>query len=188
MKKQHISKTKKKFSPLYLLVAALIFVGLAGSHGLKGIVGKTQLMQNAKVVKQDLKDIAELLKTNDVEQLENSGQKLDADVAELSRYMSRPIWSVAEIVPGLGRDVKTAKALVEVSEVFSGDLLPSWIELQKQAPYTGLKTEDGYDSEKAELYLDYLDAKLPTLVSIVSQLDTLDLRLVDEDGKITGLF
>lgn len=200
MKKQHISKTKKKFSPLYLLVAALIFVGLAlillrfsgigaapGSHGLKGIVGKTQLMQNAKVVKQDLKDIAELLKTNDVEQLENSGQKLDADVAELSRYMSRPIWSVAEIVPGLGRDVKTAKALVEVSEVFSGDLLPSWIELQKQAPYTGLKTEDGYDSEKAELYLDYLDAKLPTLVSIVSQLDTLDLRLVDEDGKITAV-
>lgn len=202
MKKHSSSKTKKqkkKGSPLSLLFVALILfiaaivllrfsgIGAApGSDSFKRIVSSTQLMQNAKLVKQDLKDIAYQMKDNDITSMEYSSRKLDADVAVLKEYLSTPVWTIAEAVPVLGQDVKTAKALVEVSETFSNDLLRSWIDLQKKAPYTELKTEEGYNYELFDTYLSFAEENLPAAKSMVDRLDKLNLRLVDEDGKITA--
>lgn len=193
------AKKKKKIGPLvflfvalFLLISALVLlrfsgIGAApGSDSFKQVLNSTQLMQNAKLVKQDLKDIVSEMKDNDITALEFSSRKLDADVAVLKDYLSTPIWSVAEVVPVLGQDVKTAKALVEVSESFSNDLLRSWIDLQKKAPYTELKTEEGYNYELFDTYLDYASVNLPAAKSMVDRLDKLNLRLVDEDGKITS--
>ena len=198
--KKHGSKRKKGGSPLTFLFIALVLVisafvllrfsgiGAApGSDSFKRMLGSTQLMQNAKLVKQDLKDIAYEMKDNDTVQMEYSSRKLDADVAVLKEYLSSPVWTVAELVPVLGQDVKTGKALVEISEVFSGDLLKSWIDLQEKAPYTELKTDDGYNEEMVRLYLDYLGDNLPTVRGMVERLDKLNLRLVDDDGKITAV-
>lgn len=203
MKKQSIkprsAKKKKKGGPLvflfialFLLIAALVLVRFSGigaapgSDSFKQAVGSTQLMQNAKLVKQDLKDIASEMKDNDITSLEFSRRKLDSDVSVLKDYLSTPIWTIAEVVPVVGQDVKTAKALVDISEVFSNDLLRSWVALQKEAPYTELKTEEGYNFELVGTYLDYAEKNLPTAMAMVDRLDKLNLRLVDEDGKITS--
>lgn len=193
------AKKKKRGGPLvfllvalFLLISALVLlrfsgIGAApGSESFKQVLSSTQLMQNAKLVKQDLKDIVSEMKDNDITALEFSSRKLDADVAVLNDYLSTPIWSVAEVVPVLGQDVKTAKALVDISEAFSDDLLKSWIDLQKTAPYTELKTEEGYNDEMIAVYLDYLEDKLPTAKSMVARLEKLNLRLIDEDGKISS--
>ena len=203
MKKQSTkprsAKKKKKGGPLvflfialFLLIAALVLVRFSGigaapgSDSFKQAVGSTQLMQNAKLVKQDLKDIASEMKDNDITSLEFSRRKLDSDVSVLKDYLSTPIWTIAEVVPVVGQDVKTAKALVDISEVFSNDLLRSWVALQKEAPYTELKTEEGYNFELVGTYLDYAEKNLPTAMAMVDRLDKLNLRLVDEDGKITS--
>ena len=195
-KKKKGKKRKGPFSFLVIAMLLLIFalvllrfsgIGAApGSDSFKSLLDSTELMQNAKLVKQDLKNIASQIQENDITSLEFSSRKLDSDVADLKDYLSKPIWNIAEVVPVVGSDVKTARALVEVSETFSNDLLKSWVALQKEAPLTELKTEDGYRYELLPAYSAFLGENLPTIRSMLERLNKLDLRLVDDDGKITA--
>lgn len=199
MKKQNAGKGKarKKGSPLFLLVIALFllisalvllrfsgFGAAPGSDSFKSMVDNTELMQYAKGVKQDIKDLASALKENDLASAEQVDRQLSVDVAALKEYLDAPLWRFARYVPVIGREVRTAEALVSLSEDFSAGLLKSWIALQERYPFTELKTEEGYNYAMLPVYAAFMDEHLPEVRSMVDRLDGLDLHMVDDSGRI----
>ena len=176
------------FIVFLLAISALIMFRFSGSEAqpggdsIKELVDSTELMQYAKNVKQDMKDVFSHLTDEDVTQLEKSVRKLDLDVTALKIYLSSPVWDMAEKVPGIGSELETAHELIDVAQVMSDELLKPWIFLNK-----GLAPSEGSTSQRIEnlrIKLDFLLEKLSVVNELVDRVDRLDLSLIDSEGKI----
>ena len=191
---------KKKRAPLYLLIVAFLLIGASlillrlsgvgspkGSEPINEMVDSTELMQYAKSVKQDLKDVFSHIRDEDVTELEKSVDRLDGDVGGLKTFLSAPVWSMSEKLPTIGREITTARELIDVAELLSSDLLRPWIALQRSFERPeGSEEEPVGRSVKLQAKLAFLSEKLPLIKSLIERVESRDLSLIDGDGKLAG--
>ena len=182
-----------------LIVAILISIGLVFLHLwrtgqwqpsddlkqiIKDYVNSTELMEHARALKTDLKDLLEQIQAQDAEGAEKARAQMQKDMKKLRSAVNSPAYQVAELAPGVGRDLKTAEELLSILQDADRDLIGPYLELMKSGSLSDLNQDGGIRVDVLLRYLDFLEEHLPQLTPLIERMQGLDLSLVDSDGKL----
>lgn len=187
---------------VFLLIAAIVVsVGLYYLHlwrtgqwqpsdelrqMIKNYVDSSELMEKARALKTDLKDLAECIQAQDISGAETARGQMQKDMKELRRTINSPLYQAAELAPGVGNDLKTAEELLAILEDADRDLIGPYLELMKSGSLSEMNQGDGIRVDVLLSYLDFLEDSLPKAGPLIERMRALDLHLIDSDGKLAG--
>lgn len=202
-KKKH--KTRRIIlSVIGVLLAVFVLIGCVGLYYLhlwrsgqwqpsaelkekiKSLAESTEMMQYARDLKADLKDLASALKEQDPDAAETAREQVHKDARAIRRYMDSPLFLAASLAPGLGDELASVRELLDVLDEADGALIGPYIELLKTAPLSEVNTDEGIRVDALLQYLDFLETALPEAESLIERVNGLDLSVIDSEGKIAS--
>ena len=166
--------------------ASPLLGGVGSDRSMRSVADSTAVMQYAKSVKADLKELLSAMKEGSVEQMERSSAQLDGDIDALKEELSRSIWDLAEMTPKVGKEITTARQLVAIADDANQTLLHPLVELMKEYPLSSLKAGSGLNVGVMLRYLDYLQTNIEKIESVCAELGELDLSVLDSSGSLQG--
>ncbi|MBR5343009.1 MAG: DUF4012 domain-containing protein [Oscillospiraceae bacterium] len=184
-----------------LIVAILISVGLYYLHlwrtgqwqpsdelrqMIKGYVDSSEIMEQARALKADLKDLAGCIQKQDVSGAEDARERMQADMKKLRSTIKSPLYQAAELAPGVGDDLAAAEELLAILEDADRDLIGPYLELMASGSLSDMNRGDGVRVDVLLSYLDFLEDCLPKAGPLIERMHALDLSRLDSDGKLNA--
>jgi len=151
---------------------------------LKSIANNTEIMQYAKGMKNDLKQVLECIKAKDVDGAEAAELSMKKNLAELKKCLDPDSLTAKALGAVAGSQLESANKLIDIAERGTADLLDPMIALMKQYPLTELKVDGGFNTTLMIEYIAFLEKSLPEIEQIIGELNSVDVSLFDTDGKI----
>lgn len=151
---------------------------------IKGYVNSSELMEHARALKDDLKELLAQIQAQDAEGAQQARAQMQKDMKKLRSAVNSPAYKVAELAPGVGRDLRTAEELLSILEDADRDLIGPYLELMESGSLSDLNQDGGLRVDVLLRYLDFLEERLPQLTPLIERMQGLDLSLVDTDGKL----
>ena len=155
-------------------------------RGIMSIVESSELMSRAKALKSSLKELADALKKQDADSAQAARKTVSDNIIEIRTTLNTPFWKASSILPVIGREIKSVKELLDILEDADEVLIGPYIDLMRTHPLSNLKTPDGIVLDTVRSYMDFGEQVLPDAERIMQRLHSLDLDLIDRDGKIAS--
>lgn len=168
------AETKKK--PLRIFRNALIAGWIIALLGVICAWQVTSLKNTAVYLKTDTKDILKSFAALDAAEAEESINYLEEDLARFNRKINNPFWKTVGFV--CRRDIGSARLLVASLETADAEIFIPMQELLETCPPKS--------ASAAAPWLSLYDEVLPVVSDIAKDLDGVNFRLYDRDGKIRG--
>lgn len=170
---------KKKW---ILIVAVLVLAILAG-----GVYGysqaKTQLGR-ASALKAELLQVGQSLIAQDADGAQQALDRFDGLVLEVQESLKTPFWRLAEMIPGVGKNVTTAGQAMQLLEEASAELLEPAVNQLRNTPFVYENPSLDQLDQTAQSYMSFLLNRLPMAQRIVQEANELDLGLLDRNGSL----
>ena len=201
-------KKKKKHKVLLtILIVFLVIVALLASVGLyyvhlwrsgqwhpsselkqvlMGLADSSEMMEYARNLKGDLKELAGCIQAQDADGAEEARGAMQKDLKKLRSYVNSPLFLAASVAPGVGGEVKSVRELLSILEEADDALIGPYIDQMRSNPLGGLSGEDGIRVDLLMSYLDFLETVLPKADKLMERLQAVDLSLLDEEGKMSS--
>lgn len=160
--------------------------GPALKQTLLEVTNTDELYRRAKALKADLQDLGDALKELDLSAAQKARARMLADRDALRREMDAPALAAASLSPELREELKGAEELLAILDEADEALLAPGLALLEENPLSDLNTEDGVRVDKLLLYLDFLETALPRVEPLLDRAESVDLRLLDSDGKLSA--
>lgn len=150
------------------------------------LADSTELMEHARALKDDLKELTASLSDQDAARAEDAREKMQQDLHSLKREFASPAFLAASLAPGIGDEIRSARELLQILDEADGGIIGPYIELMRTRPLTGLNTEEGIRVDLLNSYLDFIEQILPQAGNLTARMQNIDLSLVDTDGKLSS--
>ena len=189
-KKKHTGKmTRRKLITLLSVALAVILLVLllVPGGGLKWIVNNTRLMQSAKALKNDVKELAQTVMEQDVPRAEIARQKMQQDTAAVRDVLSNPFWKTAGVMPVAKNRLNDVKTLLDILEEADEELIGPLLSLMGEYPLSELKTDAGINDAAILNYLRFAAEAIPETKTLALRMQPLDLSRFDSSGTYKKL-
>lgn len=153
---------------------------------LMSLADSSELMEYARNLKGDLKELAGCLQGQDPDSAEQARSAMQKDIKKIRSYIDSPLFLAVSAAPGVGSEVHSVKELLSILEDADETLIGPYIDQMRANPLTGLNGADGIRVDVLTSYLDFLESILPKAELIMGRLKNVDLSLLDQDGKMSG--
>ena len=147
-------------------------------------VDTSDFKEQADALKSDLKELAGSLKEQDVAAAGEARERMRQDMAALREAMDAPLLSAASLSPDLRAELQSAEELLAILDEADTALIAPALALLEERPLSSLRSGDGVRADVLRDYLEFLDAALPALDALIARFESVDLRLLDTDGKL----
>ena len=202
--KKSSRRSSKKALWISLLVVCLLFAifGLritrtpkksAGGEELPGETGGIHietdigmLRREAYTLKDNIKLVAETMMHGDPDGTDTAIKAVDEGVVTLQEHLSSPVWKVATLTPVVGSEVSSVRKLIDIVGDVSDSILKPMAEVSREYPLSEIKCEAGFNMAPVYPYIDFLVEIAPQLEDICAEMQTLDLDIVDREGKVSA--
>ncbi len=165
------------------LLAAVLVVGILIGAVCSYLEVKKQLAR-ASALKADMAQLGQCLLSQDVEGAQQAVEALDVRILEIQESLSSPFWRLAENVPVLGGNVTTAGEAVQLLQDASATLMGPAVEQLRNYPLHNENFSLAQAEKTAQSYMAFLLERLPEAQRIVHQANTLELGLLDRNGRL----
>lgn len=153
-------------------------------QALHSLADSTALMEKARALKGDLKELAECLRSMDASGAEAARSRLRQDADGVRAELDSPLIRAASSAPGVSDELRTAETLLELLDEADGALIAPCIDLIREHPLSAMNSDAGIRVDTLRAYLDFMEQALPEAEQLAAQLDGLDLSLIDSEGKL----
>ena len=140
----------------------------------------------AYYMKDMLKQTVECMKLGEMDDAEACLAEAELSVENLQLQLGSPVWASAETTPVIGKELSSIKQLLYIASDALDALVRPPMELMREYPLTEIKVDNGFNAKLIYPYIDYLEDVAPYLRDICADMQTLDLNLVDREGKISS--
>ena len=151
---------------------------------ISSIADSTELMQQAKKMKADYKELAYSIKSQDFLSAMEKRIETQQDIEEIRATLESPFWKTASAVPRVKHELDTINELLQLLENADRTMIGPGLDLMVNYPASELKTDKGFRTDIILMYLDYAERTIPLSESMIQQVKTLDLSTLDKEGKI----
>ena len=151
---------------------------------ISSIADSTELMQQAKKMKADYKELAYSIKSQDFLSAMEKRIETQQDIEEIRATLESPFWKTASAVPRVKHELDTINELLQLLENADRTMIGPGLDLMVNYPASELKTDKGFRTDIILMYLDYAERTIPLAESMIQQVKTLDLSTLDKEGKI----
>ena len=155
--------------------------------------GQEQNAPSAKELINATISLAEDLKAilNDMKggNLESAKQKTDAvvrNIHTIQASLDRTINLLGNAFPGIKEQLLNIRNIVSLGEVGASKLLEPAINQLQTYPLSGMRVEDGISTKFLGHYIDFAESVMPDIEKCVELANTIDLGIIDRDGKIAA--
>lgn len=177
-------KNKKKAGGFIVLGVVLILVVSLGLIGINGYNQAKTLKRQASGLKTDLKTVIACISQNDLDGADQAIQTMDRNVEQVQSILAKPLWKIAAKFPVVGQEVRSATTLVGVLADASDSIMKPAVALLRDNPLSDLKTEEGFNTEIIDRYIAFYEAVMPKLEAMTESMSSVELSIVDPDGKL----
>ena len=175
-------RNKKQIVKAAVIVVVIAVLALMGITGLKQA---KSLKNQAGIIKTDLKAVAvEFKKMNSAGAITKIDQ-MDKDLSGALKTINSPLWRVASVVPIAGKEIRSARILLQVLDDVSQQILRPGAELIGEYPISFAKKNKVTDEEIVNAYIDFYRGIMPVMDDAASDMSNIRLRIADPDGKLT---
>lgn len=183
-------RTALKITGSVLGVLLLIFIVYEGFQ-------IYQMKQTAKTLKADLLSVMQHISEKDMDGASEALTKMNTDNRKLRTTLSSPFWSATTWLPFVGKQISSASKLTVLLTTASDEILDPMIVLMTKYPVDSLiskestSTDDnlakgGINAEAINAYVEFADSATLSMADITSQMQDLDVSLIDSSGKISA--
>lgn len=144
----------------------------------------TELLQAVVTLKDDLETALDDVQNGDTELAKQKIDGLSQKTATISLSLDKTKKALGNGMPSLQDQLTNIQGLLDVVDVASEKLLQPLIQELTIHPISGLDAGDGIDTSLICQYLDFFEERMPDIEGIVVQAESLDLSLIDSEGKI----
>ncbi len=145
-----------------------------------------QLRNEAYALKDNIKLVAEKLMQSDFDGADAAIKAVDGNVATLQENLDSPVWKMATLTPVVGSEVSSVKKLIDIVGNVSDSILKPLAATMRENPFSDIKSELGFNMAPVYPYIDFLVEAAPHLEEICAEMQTLDLDIVDKEGKVSS--
>lgn len=177
-------KNKKRFRWIIPVVILVIVAAVLGYGGMSAYSRAKALKRQATELKEDLKAVISCLAGLDTDGADQALVTMDQDIDAVRKVLEEPLWRFAAKVPKVGTEIDTASALVDLLAETSDEILKPAVEILREYPLSALREGGGFNMAMIEAYIAFFGEMVPKLETIASSMSTMELHIVDPDGKL----
>ena len=151
------------------------------------IAESTPLMRQAKTLKDDLKDLVQAVKEQELDDAEQARGRVLQDVTKTQAILRRPLWKAAAKMPVIGEEIVSVRELLQILEDADSAIIGPALGQLRAAPLSDLKVDDGLRVDVLLHYLDFMEEILPEAEELLGRIQGLKLRMLDQSGMLGSL-
>lgn len=150
------------------------------------LANTTDLMQRARLLKFDLKTLANAITEQDIPAARDARALVQQDEAQLRQILDTPLWRFAAGTPATSDEVEKVNALLELVDRADETLLGPGLDLLESSPLSSLKVEGGLRVDTVLTYLDFFETAYPEALALMDEALSMDLSPFVATEKIAG--
>lgn len=143
-----------------------------------------ELVKAILSLKSDAEGVFDEVKAGEISQAREKLSSISQNTAAVRVSLERTIESLGGGIPSIREQMVNAKELLDLLDMVSEKLLGPVIDELEKNPTTLMKAENGINTKWVCDYLDFAETLMPDIEAVVEKAGTVDLSLVDSEGKM----
>lgn len=134
----------------------------------------------------DLKAILNDVKSGNLESAKLKTDAVVRNIHTIQTSLDRTIHLLGNAFPGMKAQLVNIQNILSLGEIGVGELLEPAINQLQAYPLSGMRVADGISTEFLGHYIDFAESVMPDIEKCVELANTIDLGIIDRDGKIAA--
>ncbi|MQN02161.1 MAG: DUF4012 domain-containing protein [Lachnospiraceae bacterium] len=169
-----------------VIICLIVLICLVGICGVMALQSAKKMKPRVRNISTEMKAAVSDLKQGKADDAVSKLTNASQESKEISTEMQGPVWKVMELVPGIGKQIKSARTAIGlVGETDNKVLLP-FAKLAKKYPMTALKTENGFNAKLLVAYMNFAEQVRPEVDKISEKMDTVDVSMLGIGDKVAS--
>lgn len=173
---------KVKRNICLITLSLVLILGITGMIYIKKQI--TDLRARASSMKSEMKSVALCLANGDPNAAEEALHGINRDADEVRHILDGHFWQIVSRIPFVRSEFTSVNVLLDSVDTASEDLALPVINLMRAVPLESLKQETGWNTDGIIRYLVLAQDLVPRANDLIGQLDSLELGLLDRDGRL----
>lgn len=175
-KKKHHGK-----APKIIAVVVIAIVVVFGAAGAAFAMSAMEAKDDAQSLVTQAKQLKDQLTSGDMQAAKTTSEQMSDTTTKLHETTSGPLWTAATLIPVVGGDIQTVRAVSDSAEVLVNDVLVPAMEVVPANGLAGLMSEDGAINVAAiEDLLNIVAGSAPALAESAEKLEASPEPTIDQ--------
>ena len=146
----------------------------------------SDLLKEVNSLKDDMETIMDDIEAEDLSSAESKVQGLSRKTAAIRDSLSATMTNLGDSMPSLNKELENIQNILDMVDTLAEEILVPLVNQFRQLPFSGFRSGEGVSTKLLCAYVDFAESLIPGIERLASQAASVDLSLVDGDGKIAG--
>lgn len=144
----------------------------------------TDLLKAVVTLKDDMKSALDDIKSNDLDAAKSKIEDISGKTATIRESISLTMESLGDSLPSMQAQLENIQKMLNLVDMASEKILVPTIDQIQKNPLSEMRVGDGISTKGICGYLDFMESLMPDIEILVEQAKSIDMSLVDSEGKI----
>lgn len=145
----------------------------------------TDLLKAVFTLKSDLEKSLEDLKDQNCDAAAAGLQTVSEKSATIHRSLNVTITNLGNEMPAIKKQLENIQDVLALIDMLNEQIMEPVITMVRDNPLDELSTEDGIRVDCLGKYIDFAESLMPSVDTLVTKAQAVDLSIVDSDGDLT---
>lgn len=146
----------------------------------------TDLLKAVMTLKDDMETAVDDIKGGELDSAEAKIQGVSQKTDAIRQSLDVTMENLGDSLPSLQTQMENIQDLLDLLDLASEKVLQPAIRQLQDHPVAEMRSGDGVSTKLICEYLDFAESLMPDIEALVEQANSVDLSLVDSEGKIAG--
>lgn len=150
----------------------------------KGELSVTDLLKAVITLKSDMETALEDVKSGDLDTAKLKIDDISQKTETIGTSLDATMLNLGDSLPSLQAQLENIRGMLELVNLASEKVLEPVVDQLRDHPVSGMRSGEGISTKLICDYLDFMEGLMPDIEIIVEQANSVDMSLVDDEGKI----
>lgn len=146
----------------------------------------SELIDSVKSIKNMLMSSLNDIKNNNIDGAKIKLQAIPQHIQGIRSSVNHTVTKFNGSVPFLQNQINTIMKVLDAADIAIENIMLPAVDLLQAHPISEMHVDDGINTHQLCLYIDFIDSIIPDIEHLMACANSIDLSLIDTDGKISG--